>query len=380
MLTPIPIPIPIPIPAHFDQARDAFLAGVQAQDSGDLSAAETHYRHSLQLLPGRASTLNNLGLLCLAQRREADALPCFEAALAAEPENPAIQLHLAQTLARLDRLPDALALAQRLQASQPQSSAAWALCGNLLKDLGRAPEAAAALRKAIELGADDDALRYLLASLEGGLAPTPPQPPAAYVAALFDSYSDGFEEHLVQRLQYRVPQTLIEPLAILGNTFSAALDLGCGTGLCGALLRPMCQRLVGVDLSAAMLAQAKGCALYDELHQTDVAAFMQSTPERFDLLIAADVFIYIGALETLFVAARRILLPGGCFAFSVEEASSDVDYELRQTSRYAQSERYLLNLAKQHGFEIERSKRSSLRLDQNMPVPGLYLWLRAPAL
>ncbi len=34
------------------------------------------------------------------------------------------------------------------------------------------------------------------------------------------------------------------------------LDLGCGTGAAGALLRPAATRLVGVDLSANMLAKA----------------------------------------------------------------------------------------------------------------------------
>lgn len=368
--------MPAANPTPFDQARAAFAAGVQAQDAGDLAAAETHYRHSLQLLPGRASTLNNLGLLLVAQRRDNEARPCFEAALAAEPDNPATQLHLAQTLARLGHLEEALRAAQRLQGAEPLSGAAWALCGNLLKDMGRPAEAAAALRRAVELGAQDPALHYLLASLDGG--PAPPQPPAAYVAALFDSYSDGFDEHLVQRLGYSAPQTLIEPLAATGLGFAAALDLGCRTGLCGALLRPLCQRLVGVDLSAAMLAQAQGRALYDELHQADVAAFMQSTPERFDLLLAADVFIYIGALEAVFAAARRVLLPGGCLAFSVEEATAPVDYELRTSSRYAQSERYLLSLAGQHGLEVQHSTRGSLRLEQGKPVAGLYLWLRAP--
>jgi predicted TPR repeat methyltransferase len=361
----------------FDQARDAFLAGVSAQEQGELQAAEAFYRRSLELLPGRASTLTNLGLVLVAQQRDAEALPCFEQALLAEPHNPACQLHVANTLARLGRLADALVLAERACDTQPEFAAAWSLCGNLLKDLGRLQEAADALKRAIELGADDPALRYLLASLQGG--PAPPQPPAGYVSALFDSYADGFDEHLVQRLHYRAPQTLIEPVAARGLRFATALDLGCGTGLCGALLRPLCQRLVGVDLSAAMLAQARQRALYDQLHQADVTAFLQATPERFDLLLAADVFIYIGALEALFAAARRVLLPGGLFAFSVEEAAAEVDYELRPSSRYAQSEPYLLGLAQQHGFVKEASTRASLRLDQTTPVAGLYLWLRQPA-
>ena len=33
------------------------------------------------------------------------------------------------------------------------------------------------------------------------------------------------------------------------------LDAGCGTGLCGPLVAPYARRLVGVDLSEAMLAR-----------------------------------------------------------------------------------------------------------------------------
>ena len=34
-------------------------------------------------------------------------------------------------------------------------------------------------------------------------------------------------------------------------------DLGCGTGLAGAAFRPLVRRLAGVDLSPAMVAQAR---------------------------------------------------------------------------------------------------------------------------
>ena len=40
--------------------------------------------------------------------------------------------------------------------------------------------------------------------------------------------------------------------------FGTMLDLGCGTGLAGAAFRPLVDWLVGVDLSAGMIAQARG--------------------------------------------------------------------------------------------------------------------------
>ena len=43
------------------------------------------------------------------------------------------------------------------------------------------------------------------------------------------------------------------------------LDAGCGTGLAAPLLGPYARRLVGVDLSGAMLEQARALPQYDEL-------------------------------------------------------------------------------------------------------------------
>ena len=51
------------------------------------------------------------------------------------------------------------------------------------------------------------------------------------------------------------------------------LDLGCGTGLCGPLFKPMASTLIGIDLSEKMIAQAaqKGAA-QDGRHQQEARA------------------------------------------------------------------------------------------------------------
>ena len=364
--------------ADFEAAKAHFLAGLQCHQAGQFAQAEQHYRASLRLVPGRPSTLTNLGATLLALARPQEALPLLQQATQAEPGHAEGWLQQAQALAQLGRLPEALHCTDRLLALQDALAEGWALRGGLLKDLGQPQASAQALQRAIELGADPAVNGYLLASLTGTGAP--PRPPRGYVEQLFDGYAETFEQQLVGKLEYRAPAVLARLLsAQLAPPVASALDLGCGTGLCGPLLRPLAQRLIGVDLSQRMLVQARARGVYDELLQADIAEHLQHSTEQHGLLVAADVFIYLGDLQPVFAGAARVLRPGGLFAFSVEEAGAAVDYELRTSSRYAQSERYLRALAQAHGLTVQHTVREPLRSDQRAPVPGLYLLLRAAA-
>ena len=378
--------------AAIEEARAQFMAGLQAQEAGRLLEAEAAYRASLALVPGRASTLNNLGVVLTVLQRDDEALPLLQQSLAVEPGDATSWVVLGQCQARLGQLPEALVSADRALLitseatpgtptnADASTAAAWALRGGVLKDLGRHAEAAAALRKAMAHGADPALQGYLLASIEGHTVP--PQPPSGYVQALFDGYAADFDEHLVGRLGYQAPQILVGHLAAQrqpnGLRLGTVLDLGCGTGLCGPLLRPLAQHLVGVDLSSGMLqrAQERGC--YDELLLADAAQHLQQRAGPVDAVVAADVFIYIGDLQAVFAGVRRVLSPGGWLALSVEEAPDAVDFELRPSSRYAQSERYLRALAAAHGLVLQHQQRRPLRQDQGSDVMGLYQWWQAP--
>jgi predicted TPR repeat methyltransferase len=167
-----------------------------------------------------------------------------------------------------------------------------------------------------------------------------------------------------------------------GTQLDTIIDLGCGTGLCGPLLRPLARQLVGVDLSAGMLQQAQQRGCYDQLVQADVAQYLNdpnTLPGQAQALVSADVFIYIGDLQAVMAGARRVLAPGGWLALSVEEAPEAVDFELRQSSRYAQSARYLHTLATAQGLRLQHEARGPLRQDQGKDVTGLYQWWQLPA-
>lgn len=210
--------------------------------------------------------------------------------------------------------------------------------------------------------------------MQAGAAPAPAAPPRHYVESLFDGYADGFEVHLAEVLQYRAPQVLVGGLD--RARYRAALDLGCGTGLCAPLLRPRCDRLDGVDLSGRMVECARERGLYDAVVQDELVAFLGRSGRRYDLLLAADVFIYVGALEPVFDGAARVLEPGGAFCFSLEAADEPHDLVLRPSLRYAHSAAYIRKLADAGGFELQRIDRQALRIDAGQAVPGLFAWLR----
>jgi predicted TPR repeat methyltransferase len=359
----------------FERAKKAFIEGLRCQQAGALDQAETHYRESLRLLPGRASTLINLAATQLQLRRPADAIGTAEAALAAEPSSTDALLHRASALAELGRLHEALTDFERLLSLDADHAVAWSSKGGVLRELRRFDESARAYRRALQLGAEVELNAYYLAAVEQGVAP--PSPPAIYVQGLFDGYAEDFDRHLVDQLHYDGHLRLINGLAALdAGPYQSALDLGCGTGLCGPKLRPMVARLTGVDLSARMLDKARALDLYDKLEHADAVGFMRGTDERYDLLLASDVFVYIGALGPLFEAANRVMRRGVlCFSVEVLE-DGDSPFRLDPSLRYAHSRPYLLGLAAQHSFELISMQSAPVREDQGKSVAGLYVYLR----
>lgn len=349
----------------------------------------------------RSAALADLG-------REAESLDCAQKVLAQDPDNTTAWFHRGHALERLRRLDEAKSAFEHLLGLQPGHAQAWfrlaqlqqrqgslnasltsldralALApaqagtwtqrGSLLLEMGRKAEAAEAFTRAIELGADAELNRFFLASM--GVEAGPANAPRAYVQALFDDYADGFDQHLVDVLGYQAHRVLIAPLTGLrAQPFESALDLGCGTGLCGPLLRPIVGQLVGLDLSQAMLDQAAARGVYDQLLKADLVEHLQHTQARHDLIAAADVFIYVGELEAVFAGVARVLNPGGVFCFSVEQAGDDHTVVLNAQLRYAHSLPYLQGLAQRHGLRLLRSVAEPIRRDRTQAIPGLYVYL-----
>jgi predicted TPR repeat methyltransferase len=179
----------------------------------------------------------------------------------------------------------------------------------------------------------------------------------------------------VEKLGYRGFEVLLQPLLGTGKRYRHVLDLGCGTGLCGPLVAPQADAIDGVDVSSGMLEQARKLGVYRELIHADLGEFLAATAMRPDLIVAADVFIYVGELATIFRSLRRILEPGGCLAFTVEPAGKGKDIQLLPSLRYAHSEAYIRRLADECCFTGVRICEAPIRYDQTTPIMGLYVYL-----
>ena len=197
-----------------------------------------------------------------------------------------------------------------------------------------------------------------------------------YIAALFDDYAKRFDTHLIQTLGYSAPQQLHAAITAIRSHFEQGYDLGCGTGLMGEVLRPHVDHLSGCDLSHAMLQEARAKQIYDRLDGDDVVhALTQQHAASLDLITAADVLVYIGALTDVFVAAHHALKIGGLFAFTTQACAGE-RFIIGEDLRSAHSERYLRTQALQTGFEILAFEAVSVRQDRDQAVGGWLCVLR----
>ncbi|WP_172332315.1 methyltransferase [Mangrovicoccus sp. HB161399] len=284
------------------------------------------------------------------------------------------RLEFAEGLALSDDLAAAIEVLGDAMALVPGWAAGWYRLGEWHAAAGghdaaiRAWDRAVAADPADRLGAGMK--RDLLRAV-----PVTEEVPPAFVEALFDQYAPRFETSLVDQLGYRAPQLLAA--ALPSRPFGRAIDLGCGTGLAGEVLRDRCGWLGGWDISAGMLREAGAKGIYDSLDKRDLSRLEIGT-DRYDLIVAADVFIYLGALERIIAWCAGSLAPGGMLAFTVE--TGDAPLTLRESRRFAHSAGYVRTLLAEAGLDGIRLDGAVLRQDRGEDVAGLVATARAPAL
>jgi len=252
----------------------------------------------------------------------------------------------------------------------PQWAAGWFRLGEMQEAAAALDQAAQAWTMALKLEPADRLGAALKLQLIGK-APAAAAPPSAFVETLFDHYAESFEDSLVGKLGYRMPDFLDQAIrkARLGG-FSLAVDLGCGTGLMGERLRPIADRLEGYDISASMLRKARAKGVYDWLAKADLQDFAYAGPKA-DLVVAADVFIYVGALEGVVKTVARMLAEDGLFAFSIETLAGGDGFALQPSRRYAHSEAYVRRVLAANGFSILSLDSTIIRHDRREPIDGL---------
>jgi predicted TPR repeat methyltransferase len=361
-------------PAH---AAACLNLGDALMDLHEYDRALATYRRALTIRSPFPEAHHNLAAALLHLGDLAGAVQECQCAIAQRPGYVLALNKLGAALAKLGKVDEAIAALEQAVDLRPQYANAYHNLGNVLDQAGRLEQARQAYQAALRINPALDEARYDLAAL--GAGPPPPGTPRPYLMRLFDSYAISFDRHLVEELNYQVPQMLYD--AVMGTlgvprpTGLDVIDLGCGTGLVGKWFRPAAGRLTGVDVSPGMIEQARRRQVYDQLVLADVVDHLQGRQEACDLVLAADVFIYMGDLAALFAEVARLLRPGGRFAFSLETTTGQADYLLQHNRRYAQSLTYIQRLAGQRQLTTIRSEAVQLRRHGSEGAAGLIVVL-----
>ena len=326
---------------------------------------------SLQVAPRNAHAWNSLGIMVGSTGKLAAAEFAFKSALELQTDFLEALYNLGNLHRRMRKREEALQSFRRVVELNPRLSVAHENIAMLLFRLKRTEEATAAFQRWSEADPENPIARHMLAAYTNQ---APDRADDAYVAKLFDRMSGYFDESL-GRLQYAAPQLLTSALSEIipfGEKRLAILDAGVGTGLCGPLLRSSAQRLVGVDLSAGMLAKARERNVYDALHEGELVAFMGAHPAEYDVVISADTLVYFGQLEEAFAAAASALRPGGILAFTVEAepADSAVKHKLNSHGRYSHRADYVRECLAGAQFDLVQLEPCVLRKEMGADVQG----------
>ncbi|KAG2445085.1 hypothetical protein HYH02_008952 [Chlamydomonas schloesseri] len=456
-------------PRHADALHQLGALLTQRHGKKKFEEAQRLVSAAVQLQPRSAKFRNSLGVVYQEAGRWVEAADAFERANEKDPMNVATLMNLARALKELGRQQRAAEVYGSVAKLQPDHPSAHYRRGAILRSLRRNEEALAAFRQHLRIAPDHQASRFWIAAITGDAEAMAAAPPDM-VAGLFDQYADHFDDHLVNKLQYKTPEALRDQLLAAHADLAAAraasgagcsssssnsssggkpawrrcVDLGCGTGLMGPLLLPYMARgaagLEGVDLSAGMVKEAERRGCYGRLEVGELVGFLEAeaaalktgTGETdapanaargsgdggvggdrqsvdrsvpYDLLVAADVFVYIGNLAPVLRAAAAAASQGAVLAFSTEalelapcgktnrstlvaageaEAGKEAaglseakegqgekqGLRLQVTGRYAHTKEYLRRVGGEAGWRLVSISQSIIRFNGGEPIWG----------
>ncbi len=345
-------------------------------EEGQLEAAEAAYRRTVELAPEHVGARNNLATLLRARERFEESETLFRETIEKYSDFYPLHYNLGYLLYQQDRVDEAVEHLFKAVVLDPSQATSKVLLGIILVKLGRRDEAIEMYREWLVKEPDDPEAQYLLAAISG--EGVPDRAPEDYIQKLFDRFAASFEERL-SRLGYNAPHLVAEALSTAVGEPAGGLrilDAGCGTGLCGPLLKPHARHLEGVDLSGGMLQRADRTGKYDRLTQAELTVYFRDHPSGYDVITSADTLCYFGDLKAVFAAAVTALKPGGRFIFTVELADAKAvenngGYHILPQGRFAHTEDYLRRTARKAGMRIDAVVQAVLRQELGKPVQGL---------
>lgn len=347
--------------------------GVIALKRGQNQLAVDYFSKSLALDNENSDARNNLAATFMHFDRFENALMHYDVLLEKEPDNIEYLYNSGVAEMALGHLNEAIIFFERTLKSQPQHSASLNNLAAIYLKMTQRETARDYLKQALAVNPKDSVSQHMLNALEGNFQA---QTNTEYAQNLFNNYALYYDQHMQNTLQYSLPQHIareIHHLKLLEN--NQTLDLGCGTGLTGAVLREISQHLTGVDIAPKMLAQAKEKGIYDELHAMEINAFLQQNKKQYNLIVAADVLPYFGQLDELFQAVKTHLQTKGYFIFTTE-ISTEQPWMLQSSARFSHHPNYIQKLAQSNHFEIIKQEKVPARIQNQLPLDVMFYVLQ----
>ncbi|MDM0044961.1 tetratricopeptide repeat protein [Variovorax dokdonensis] len=342
-------------------------------ETGRVDEAATAYEEAARLAPDRADVQNNLGVLRREQRRLDESEAAYRRAIALDAQFVDAHTNLGNLLHSQRRDEEALHSYCEALALRPQNVRARQALGMAYYTLGRFEEATRVYADWLRDEPDSPEARHHLAACSG--RDVPGRAADDYVEKVFDGFAGSFDAKLAN-LHYRAPHLLAQEVRDrLGEPRAdrIVLDAGCGTGLCGPLLKPWARELLGVDLSAGMLARAEPRGVYDKLAKAELTAYIQALPaEGTDLIVSADTLCYFGDLSEVVQASAKALAPDGWLMFTVEALPQDAanPFHLNPHGRYSHRMDYVDGVLGAAGLRPHSLQQVHLRTEGGKPVAG----------
>ena len=347
---------------------------------GELDLARQCYQRAIEFDPSAVEPYNNLGIVMKRLGFNAAAVELYRNAIDRNPLFVQAHYNLGKALWDSDQHEAAAECYRRVLELQPRHAQALEGLGSYHLARAEGEQARDYFEQCVRIDPSDTCgARLKLAYLDVG--PLPDQYSDELVRQTYETKAATWDVD-AQRAGHRFlgPQHIHAAFSQWAGTRHELdiLDLGCGTGACGMLLRPFARHITGVDLSAPMLAVAKQKSVYDDVHLAEIGAFLTRAAQVYDVIVASGVMIFIGDLAAPMAAARQALRTGGVFIFTCYRSEA-VDVSVRSNFHFAHSEAHLRARAQAAGFTVERIDTVVHEYDQGEEQPGFVVVLSVPA-